>query len=311
MKTHLNNPTTNKPVHLEAGAVQTHRKAGVSPILVTGGTGTLGSLIVHRLRNRSCAVRVLSRHAPNSSEGEEDVEDVEFVGADLANAEGIETALQGIEIIIHCAGSAKGDEDKTLNLVRALSRHPGGMRARHLVYISVVGADRIPVVSAVDRAMFGYFASKLAAERVVASSGIPWTTLRATQFHDLFFKTAEAMAKLPVIPASAGFRFQPIDAGEVADRLVDLAFGPPCGLVPEMGGPKVHTMADLLQAYLRASHRNRPVVSLPMPGKAAHAIREGANLTTERAVGRRTWEEFLAQRVTHQADEGQVLRHVE
>jgi uncharacterized protein YbjT (DUF2867 family) len=52
-----------------------------------------------------------------------------------------------------------------------------------LVAISVVGADRIPVVSGIDRAMFGYFAAKLAAERVVADSGLPWTTLRATQFH--------------------------------------------------------------------------------------------------------------------------------
>jgi uncharacterized protein YbjT (DUF2867 family) len=295
VKIHMDNPTTDQSLHLDAGAVQTHRKAGVSPILVTGGTGTLGSLIVQRLRNVGCAVRVLSRHTPNSNEAKEDVE---FVAGDLANDEGIEAALQGIEIIIHCAGTAKGDEDKTLNLVRAASRHPESTRARHLVYISVVGADRIPVVSGMDRAMFGYFASKLAAERVVAGSGIPWTTLRATQFHDLFLKTAEAMAKLPVIPASKGFRFQPIDAGEVADRLVDLAFGPPSGLVPEMGGPKVYTMADLLGAYLRASHRNRPIMSLPVPGKAAHAIRGGANLTVGRAVGRRTWEEFLAERVT-------------
>ena len=63
--------------------------------------------------------------------------------------------------------------------------------------------------------MFGYFAAKLAAEGVVANSGLPWTTLRATQFHDGILKTARQMARLPVVPVPAGFRFQPIDTGEV------------------------------------------------------------------------------------------------
>ena len=106
---------------------------------------------------------------------------------------------------MHCAGSAKGDEDKVRNLVRAASR----ARAAHLVYISVVGADRIPIDSRVDRAMFGYFGSKLAAERIVADSGLPFTTLRATQFDDLTLTVAQQMAKLPVVPVPAGFRFQP------------------------------------------------------------------------------------------------------
>jgi uncharacterized protein YbjT (DUF2867 family) len=89
------------------------------------------------------------------------------------------------------------------------------------VYISVVGADRIPIGSRVDRAMFGYFVSKLAAERIVADSGLPFTTLRATQFHDLMLTVARQMAKLPVIPAPAGFRFQPVDTGEVEEFLAD------------------------------------------------------------------------------------------
>ena len=156
---------------------------------------------------------------------------------DLATGEGIEAAVDGAEIIVHCAGSSKGDEDKTRNLVRAASR----AGTRHLVYISVVGADRVPVVSGIDRAMFGYFASKLAAERVVADSGLPWTTLRATQFHDLILMVAQQMTKLPVIPVPAGFRFQPVDTGEVAGRLVELALGRPAGLVPDMAGPRVYT----------------------------------------------------------------------
>jgi uncharacterized protein YbjT (DUF2867 family) len=257
------------------------------PILVTGGTGTLGRLVVPRLRDAGRDVRVLSRRGREAGDG------VELVTGDLATGEGIEAAVEGAGIIVHCAGSSKGDEEKAQSLVRAASRVGAG----HLVYISVVGADRIPVVSRVDRAMFGYFASKLAAERVVADSGLPWTTLRATQFHDLILVVAQQMARLPVIPLPAGFRFQPVDAGEVAARLVELALGTPVGLVPDMGGPKVYGMAELLRDHLRGTHRRRPIIPVRLPGKAARAFRAGANLAPGRAVGRRTWEEFLAERV--------------
>jgi uncharacterized protein YbjT (DUF2867 family) len=149
--------------------------------------------------------------------------------------------------------------------------------------------------------MFGYFASKLAAERVVADSGLPWTTLRATQFHDLILMVARQMTKLPVIPVPAGFRFQPVDAGEVAARLVELALGTPAGLVPDIAGPRVYTMPGLLRGYLRARGQRRPMVPVRLPGQAARAVRAGANLAPGRAVGRRTWEDFLAERVAGQA----------
>jgi uncharacterized protein YbjT (DUF2867 family) len=260
--------------------------------LVTGGTGTLGRLVVPRLRDAGCKVRVLSRRSHDAADG------IEFVTGDLATGEGIEAAVEGAGIIVHCAGSTKGDEDKALNLVRAASR----AGARHLVYISVVGADRIPVASGIDRAMFGYFASKLAAERTVADSGLPWTTLRATQFHDLILMTVRQMARLPVIPVPVGFRFQPVDADEVAARLVELALGTPAGLVPDMAGPRVYGMAELLRGYLRARRKRRLIVPVRLPGKAARAFRAGANLAPERAVGRRTWEEFLADRVSSSSD---------
>src|SRR5437764_11601336 len=268
-----------------------------SPILVTGGTGTLGRLVVPRLRDAGCEVRVLSRRSREGGEG------IEFVTGDLATGEGIEAAAEGTEIIVHCAGSTKGDEDKARHLVRAASR----AGARHLVYISVVGADRIPVVSSIDRAMFGYFASKLAAERAVAESGLPWTTLRATQFHDLILMTARQMARLPVIPVPTGFRFQPVDADEVAARLVDLALGTPAGLVPDMAGPRVYGMAALLCGYLRARRKHRLIVPVRLPGQAARAYRAGANLAPDQAVGHRTWEEFLADRVSSSSDSSPSL----
>jgi uncharacterized protein YbjT (DUF2867 family) len=258
-----------------------------SPLLVTGGTGTLGRLVVPLLRDAGGPVRVLSRHPHDAGGG------IEYLVGDLATGEGVDGAVAGVETVVHCAGSSKGDDVKARNLVRAAA--PAGVR--HLVSISVVGAERVPVVSGVDRAMFGYFATKRAAEQIVADSGVPWTTLRATQFHDLILLVASQLAKLPVVPVPAGFRFQPVDTGEVAARLAELSLGKPSGLVPDIAGPRVYGMAELIRGYLRATHRHRPILPVHLPGRAARAVRSGANLAPERAVGRRTWEDFLTERV--------------
>ena len=255
-----------------------------APILVTGGTGTLGRQVVKLLREAGRDVRVLSRTANQAAPG------ITYATGDVTTGEGLDAAVAGIETIVHCAGSAKGDEDKARNLVSAAAR----AGVRHLVYISVVGADRLPVVSGIDRAMYGYFAAKLAAERVIEESGIPYTILRATQFHDFVLTVLEQMAKIPVMATWGGARFQPVDAGEVAARLAELALGEPAGLVPDIAGPRVYRMEDMARDYLRATGKRRWVVPVKAPGKAAAAYRAGANLAPDHAVGRRTWEEFLA-----------------
>jgi uncharacterized protein YbjT (DUF2867 family) len=262
------------------------------PILLTGGTGTLGRLVTPLLRDAGFTVRVLSRSSHKPADG------VEFVTGDLATGKGVEAAVNGVETIVHCAGTQKGDDVKARNLVQAAAESG----RPHIVYISVVGADKVPVVSGLDRAVFGYFAAKRAAEGIVADSGLPWTTLRATQFHDLTLMTVRAMAKMPVIPVPSGLRFQPVDAGEVAAQLVELALGTPSGLVPDIGGPRTYEMAELVRSYLRATGKHRLIVPMRLPGKAARALRDGANLAPQRAVGRRTWEHFLAERLRSNTD---------
>ncbi|MER6174293.1 NAD(P)H-binding protein [Streptosporangium sp. NPDC001681] len=250
-----------------------------SPILLTGGTGTLGRLVVPLLRDAGCEVRVLSRRGHEPGDG------IEYVTGDLLKGEGVESAVDGAETVLHLAGGPKGDDEATRNLVRAASR----AEVRHLVYISVIGADRMPL---------GYFRTQLAAERAVADSGLPWTTLRAAQFHDLALKVVQAMAKLPVIPVPGGLRFQPVDPREVAARLVELTLGGPAGRVPDLAGPKVYGMAELSRGYLRACGRRRLMMPVRMPGKVGRAYRAGENLSLEGAtVGKRTWEDFLAERV--------------
>jgi uncharacterized protein YbjT (DUF2867 family) len=261
--------------------------AATSRILVTGGTGTLGSHVVPLLRSAGRDVRVLSRNPHTAETG------VEYVIGDLLENEGMEAAVDGAEVVLHCAGGRKGDDEAAHNLVRAASR----AGVQHLVYISVIGADRVPLTSGIDRTMFGYFGSKLGAERAVADSGLPWTTLRAAQFYDTMLMVAQAMTKLPVMPFPVGFRFQPVDSGEVAARLVELALGPPAGLAADIAGPRTYELADLLRRYLRARGKRRLMVPVRIPGEAARAVRAGVVLAPERAVGQRTWEEFLAERV--------------
>jgi uncharacterized protein YbjT (DUF2867 family) len=252
--------------------------------LVTGGTGTLGRHVVRRLREAGRNVRVLTRRTGRDEEG------LRFVTGDLLSGTGVGAAVDGVATIIHCAGSSKGDEVATQNLVNAAAR-----KGRpHLVYISVVGAERVPVAGLIDRMMFRYIDMKHRAEEVVANSGLPWTTIRATQFHDLILLVLEKLTKLPIVPVASGVSFQPVDADEVAARLVELALGRPSGLVPDIAGPRVYGMVDLVRGYLEATHRRRLLLPIRLPGKAARALRAGANLAPEGAIGTRTWEGFLS-----------------
>ena len=250
-----------------------------SPILVTGGTGTLGGHVLPLLRASGHDVRVLTRRARPATDG------VEYVTGDLLKGEGVEAAVDGVATVLHLAGGPKRDDEATRTLVRAASR----AGVRHFLYISVIGADRVPLA---------WMRTKLESERAVSDSGIPWTTLRAAQFHDLALTMVGKMAKLPVFPVPGGLRLQPVDSREVAARLAELTLGDPSGLVADMTGPDVHDLTSLARPYLRLRGRRRPMLPVRIPGKAGRAYRAGANLTLEGAeAGKRTWEEFLRERL--------------
>ncbi|MEU6808849.1 NAD(P)H-binding protein [Streptomyces sp. NPDC046831] len=244
----------------------------MTTILVTGGTGTLGRLVVERLRADGREVRPLSRHSPSHP-------------VDLREGgPGLDRAVAGADTIVHCASSPRGgDEEAAAHLIDAARRAGVG----HLVYISIVGVDRVP---------FGYYRTKLAVERLVEQSGLGWTVLRTTQFHDLLVQMFQALAKPPVMLVPAGVRDQPIETAEVAGRLAELATGAPAGRVPDMGGPEVRTCESLARAYLRAAGRRRAVVTVPLAGKAYRGFRDGGHLAPAHAVGKRTFEEYLAGR---------------
>jgi uncharacterized protein YbjT (DUF2867 family) len=244
--------------------------------LVTGGTGTLGRELVPRLAAQGRPVRVLSRRPPPARRGSAD-----WATGDLKTGRGIDAAVAGADVIVHCA-TGLGDVGAARHLIES-ARRAG---SPHLVYISIVGVDRIP---------FGYYKSKLQVERLVEDSGLPWTVLRATQFHQLILRGCEALAHLPVLPVPAGTSFQPIEAGEVAARLAELATGPAAGRVADMGGPEIRGAASLALSYLAARGRDRPVVPVRLPGAVFAGYRRGDHLAPDCAVGRVTFEEFLAE----------------
>jgi uncharacterized protein YbjT (DUF2867 family) len=245
-----------------------------SPILVTGGTGTLGRHVVARLLDAGQHVRVLSRRPQAPQPG------VEFVVGDLMMGTGVTAAVDGVATVVHCASDNKGDVAAT----RALTAASARAGVTHLVYVSIVGIERLS---------FGYTKAKLDCERVVADSGVPWTTIRATQFYDMIFKGVRKLGVLPVAPVPAGFVLQPVDSDEVAAILVRLALAAPAGRVPDFAGPQVLSFTDLQRTYGVAIGRSRPVVSVWLPGLSK--IRAGALLPADRETqrGTRTWADFL------------------
>ncbi|WP_458242642.1 SDR family oxidoreductase [Streptomyces sp. MAI_2237] len=242
----------------------------MTTILVTGGTGTLGRLVTERLRADGHEVRVLSRRTPPYAV------DLREGGA------GLDAAVDGVDTIVHCASTQTGGDEKAAAHLIAAARRAG---VRHLVYISIVGVDRVP---------FPYYRAKLAVEKAVEESGLGWTVLRATQFHDLPVMLFRTLARLPVLLLPARVADQPIEVAEVAYRLAELAQGEPAGRVEDMGGPQIRTLESLARSYLKATGRRRAVLQVPLFGKAYRAFREGGHLTSQHAVGKGTFEDYLA-----------------
>lgn len=249
-------------------------------ILVTGATGTLGREVVRKLADGGGVVRALSRRPRPTGQPAE----IEWAVGDLGTGEGIDAAVADVDTIIHCASDYRRAK-KDLPGVRRFLDAARGAGVAHLVYISIVGIDRVPL---------SYYRVKLEEERLVESSGLAWTILRTTQFHDLVRRIAAGLARLPVMVVPS-ISVQPIDTREVAARLVELAAGRPRGRVPDLGGPQVRTFRELALSYLRASGKRRLLLPLRLPGAAFRGYRQGGHLTPEHAAGHRTFEEYLAQ----------------
>jgi uncharacterized protein YbjT (DUF2867 family) len=232
-------------------------------ILLTGGTGGLGREVVRAAEEAGHTVRIASRRArPDDAPA-----DREWARMDLETGDGIPEALAGVDAIIHAASDPRRHAIVDVEGTRRLTEAARAAGPAHLVYVSIVGIDAIP---------FPYYRSKLAAEGIVAASGVPHSILRATQFHAFVEAMLAGFARTPlVIPVPAGFRLQSVDTREVADRLIHAAQDGPGGQLRDFGGPEVLGFGEMAAAWKAARGIRKPAVPLPLPGLVAAAFRAG------------------------------------
>jgi uncharacterized protein YbjT (DUF2867 family) len=236
-------------------------------VLLTGGTGRLGRHVAAALRSRSIDPRILSRRPGGG-----------HVVADLATGDGLAAALEGVDTVLHLATSRSKDIAQTRRLLDAMAGSPA-----HLIFISIVGVDRIP---------YGYYRDKVASEKAIEASGLPHTIIRVTQFHGFVNEVLEAQRRLPVtviLPVSA----QTIHMPEVAERLADLVEAGPSGRVADLGGPEQLTLREYARQWQAARGVRRPILALRIPGKAMAAFRAGHHMSGLPGAGRVTYREFL------------------
>ena len=256
-------------------------------ILVTGGAGHLGRLVVKHLSQAGYPVRGMSRR---KSPGE-GWPGAEWKQADLKTGMGVEEAVQGMDVVVHLAavGNSMVDAEGTRHLLGAAQK--AGIS--HLVFMSIVGIDRVPWAGG---------KAKLASEDLIEHSGIPWSILRATQFHYGMDFLLSVLTRLPLVAlVPTDLLLQPVAEEEVAERLCEIVQAGPSGRLPDMGGPQIFTTGELARIWLKQRGVRRTILPLRLPGKTARALRQGGNTCPQQERGMVSWQAWLQQheRIRH------------
>jgi uncharacterized protein YbjT (DUF2867 family) len=234
----------------------------------------LGSRVASRLGSRGHEVRILSRRGTgHPGDG------VAVFTGELRTGRGLERAVADVDAMVHCASGVWRARTTEVDGMRNLIAATGAARP-HLIYISIVGVDRIP---------YFYYRAKLDAERILERSELPWTILRGTQFHSLISRYALG----PFVASPKGARAQLIDASEVADRLAELVEAGPSGRLLDIGGPEILSLRDVASLQRKILGRRLIVMELPLPGESARAFARGENLCPDHPAGRITHAEYL------------------
>ncbi|QTV79553.1 SDR family oxidoreductase [Microbacterium sp. NIBRBAC000506063] len=241
-------------------------------IAIAGGTGVLGSAVATVAEGRGHRVRVLSRSK----------------GVDVETGEGLADAVGGADALVDALSvqttSAKRAEAFFATTTRALQEAARAGGVAHHVVPSIVGVDRVP---------YGYYAGKLAQERAVEAGEVPWTILRATQFHEFASQLFERAAVGP-LRLAVKMRTQPVAVREVAERLVDLVEAGPAGRAPDFAGPREESMVEMMRAWAARSGYDGRMPAIALPGAFGRAMRDGSVLPgLDADHGTVTFEEWL------------------
>jgi uncharacterized protein YbjT (DUF2867 family) len=257
-------------------------------VLVTGGTGHLGREVASALEAGGHTTRVLSRRPrPADHAGE-------WAPAQLESGEGVDAALADVQGIVHTASdptrAAVADVEGTRILCKAAA-HAG---VAHFVFVSIIGIDKIPL---------GYYRQKLAAEQVIRDSGVPFSILRAAQFHHFVDLLLGGLARVRgLLPIPRRFRVQSIATADVARVLVETVAAAPSGHLRDLAGPKAMTVAQAARRWVAARRERRLVIPVPTFGATAAAFRRGYNTAPDHPAGRETWGEWLTRRYGEQGE---------
>ena len=211
-------------------------------IVVIGGTGLIGSKTVTILRQGGHEVVAAS---PKN-------------GINSITGEGLKEAMAGTTVVIDLANSPSFEDKAVLEFFETSGRNllatEAGAGVRHHVALSIVGTDRT--------AENGYFRAKLAQEKLIVASGIPYTIVRATQFLEFLRAIADSSADGNIVRLSSGL-FQPIAADDVAAIVADVALAAPRNGIVEIAGPERAPFNEIVARYLKAVGDPREVVSDP------------------------------------------------
>jgi uncharacterized protein YbjT (DUF2867 family) len=263
-------------------------------VLVAGGTGVLGREVVSRLLEKGDTVRVMSRSPRRGTTN------VEWAQAQLLTGEGLSEALQGVDVIVHAAADrnfAKTDVEMT----RLLLEKAKAAGVGYFLYISIVATDKLSAAPA---------RAKLACEALVRDSGIPYATLRFTQFYEAVDTMLHMFTRLPIGFLPMDWKMQSIDVGEAADQVVRVVGERPLGLLPDVAGPEVLTFKEMLREWKQARGSHKLVLHVPIPGKFSAAGRNGLLTAPNARVGQMTWAQWLHRRYSHARETGEKISPV-
>jgi uncharacterized protein YbjT (DUF2867 family) len=241
-------------------------------IVVIGGTGLIGSKVVEKLKQK----------------GHEAIAAAPNTGVNTITGEGLKEAMAGAQVVIDLANSPSFEDKAVLEFFETAGRNllaaETAAGVRHHVALSIVG---------IDRSDNGYFRAKVAQEKLIKTSGIPYTIIRSTQFLEFLRAIADSSADGNTVRISPGL-FQPIAAEDVAATVADVALAAPRNGVVEIAGPERAPFNEIVARYLKAVRDPRVVVSDPEARYYGGRVEERSLVPLgEARLGRIAFDEWL------------------
>lgn len=252
-------------------------------ILITGGTGHLGQKVAgsHLFNNRE--IRILSTKTISSH-----TKNITYYKANLASNTQLKRAINGVDTIIHCASNPKNfeqvDIEGTKNLLKAIDSR----NIRHFIYISIVG---------INKSSYPYYKAKLEVENLLSASGLPYTIVRTTQFHNFVLSMIQNLINSSndksILKIPKGLKFQSIATQEVAELLAKTSLEQPKGLLPDFGGAQILSFEEMAACYLKQFQLQYQLKTEITNDTRHELFKSGINLCPDYTFGKETWNTFL------------------